>query len=92
MKEDAKILLRYLHKKLGREELHTFLSLFHGLRITLPEWKHFEDAARDAEVMEAWRIKAPGTITEFCRQQAREQQCSPKTIERVLSRSFRKSA
>ena len=92
MKQDSTKIIAYLHRKLGKEELWNFLFLFGGVRWTVPERRHYHDAARDAEVIEAFRTKPPCTVTEFYRQQAREQGCSPRTIERILARQFKKSA
>ena len=94
MKGNTKIIILYLRMALGEKGLQIFLDLYHGMRPTLPEWESLECLDRPAEVLEAWLTKAPGTITEFCQQEARKRKRGPRTIKRALdsARALKKSA
>ena len=92
MKRDAKQVIRHLHRKLGHEELRTFLDAYGGQRITIPTWELYLDAALDADVREAWIHKQPGTLQAFYREQAELLDCSTKTVERALIRILKGAA
>lgn len=92
MKEDAKQVTRYLYAKLGKQEFRAFLDAFGKMRITIPVWQDFLDAALDADVREAWKSKGTGTLKAFYQEQGQQLECSPQSIERALKRILRRAA
>ena len=86
---------QYLHKTIGENELRALFDIYAGDRITVPTWKIYSASLhteRDDAILRAYAAKEPGSVQEFCRQQARKQGCSAKTIRRTLNKVFKKAA